>query len=84
MLKVIPRDYFDQSKGTLKLLWEDEWRGLGITQACSLPTTTVPRLLIQSESRVGALRSTRARASYIALQVSILESKQIRHPLIRL
>lgn len=35
MLKVIPRDYFDQAKGTLKLLWEDEWRGLGITQVRS-------------------------------------------------
>lgn len=35
MLKVIPRDYFDQAKGTLKLLWEDEWRGLGITQVCT-------------------------------------------------
>lgn len=33
MLKVIPRDYFDGSRGTLKLLWEDEWRGLGITQS---------------------------------------------------
>jgi cyclin-dependent kinase regulatory subunit CKS1 len=32
MLKIIPRDYFDEQKGTLKLLWEDEWRGLGITQ----------------------------------------------------
>ncbi len=32
MLKVIPRDYFDDAKGTLKLLWEEEWRGLGITQ----------------------------------------------------
>ena len=32
MLKAIPRDYFDPAKGTLKLLWEDEWRGLGITQ----------------------------------------------------
>jgi len=32
MLKVIPRDYFDTAKGTLKLLWEEEWRGLGITQ----------------------------------------------------
>jgi cyclin-dependent kinase regulatory subunit CKS1 len=31
MLKVIPKDYFD-SRGTLKLLWEDEWRALGITQ----------------------------------------------------
>ena len=32
MLKRIPKDYFDPSKGTLKLLWEEEWRGLGITQ----------------------------------------------------
>jgi hypothetical protein len=31
MLKVIPKDYFD-SRGTLKLLWEEEWRALGITQ----------------------------------------------------
>jgi cyclin-dependent kinase regulatory subunit CKS1 len=35
MLKIIPPDYFDSSKGTLKLLWEDEWRGLGITQVCT-------------------------------------------------
>ena len=34
MLKAIPKDYFDGQRGTLKLLWEDEWRGLGITQAC--------------------------------------------------
>ncbi|KAK5940650.1 Cyclin-dependent kinases regulatory subunit (Cell division control protein cks1) [Knufia obscura] len=33
MLKAIPRDYFDPSKGTLKLLWEEEWRSLGITQS---------------------------------------------------
>lgn len=32
MLKKIPKDYFDPSKGTLKLLWEEEWRGLGIMQ----------------------------------------------------
>lgn len=32
MLKKIPTDYFDSSKGTLKLLWEEEWRALGITQ----------------------------------------------------
>ena len=32
MLKAIPKDYFDGGRGTLKLLWEDEWRGLGITQ----------------------------------------------------
>ncbi|KAK3671217.1 Cyclin-dependent kinases regulatory subunit (Cell division control protein cks1) [Recurvomyces mirabilis] len=32
MLKKIPKDYFDGARGTLKLLWEDEWRGLGITQ----------------------------------------------------
>nr|OQO15687.1 Cyclin-dependent kinases regulatory subunit [Rachicladosporium sp. CCFEE 5018]OQO29339.1 Cyclin-dependent kinases regulatory subunit [Rachicladosporium sp. CCFEE 5018] len=33
MLKAIPKDYFDNGRGTLKLLWEDEWRGLGITQS---------------------------------------------------
>lgn len=32
MLKAIPKDYHDPAKGTLKLLWEDEWRALGITQ----------------------------------------------------
>lgn len=39
MLKAIPRDYFDSSKGTLKLLWEEEWRGLGITQVGSASHT---------------------------------------------
>ncbi|KAI9755409.1 MAG: Cyclin-dependent kinases regulatory subunit (Cell division control protein cks1) [Lichina confinis] len=33
MLKQIPKDYFDSSKGALKLLWEEEWRNLGITQS---------------------------------------------------
>lgn len=32
MLKIIPKDYFDGARGTLKLLWEEEWRALGITQ----------------------------------------------------
>jgi hypothetical protein len=32
MLKVIPKEYFDGNRGTLKLLWEEEWRALGITQ----------------------------------------------------
>ena len=33
MLKAIPEDYFDPSKKyIMKLLWEEEWRGLGITQ----------------------------------------------------
>lgn len=36
MIKRIPKDYFDPSKGTLKLLWEEEWRGLGITQVRAL------------------------------------------------
>lgn len=33
MLKVIPRDYFNQNTGTLRILLEEEWRGLGITQS---------------------------------------------------
>lgn len=32
MLKVIPKEYHDAGKGTLKLLWEEEWRAIGITQ----------------------------------------------------
>ena len=36
MIKRIPKDYFDPSKGTLKLLWDEEWRSLGITQVSSL------------------------------------------------
>lgn len=35
MLKAIPKEYLDPSKGTLKLLWEDEWRAIGITQVGS-------------------------------------------------
>ena len=31
-LKVIPKDYFDTETGTLRLLHEEEWRSLGITQ----------------------------------------------------
>jgi len=38
MLKVIPKDYHDTTKGTLKLLWEEEWRALGITQVGGLDT----------------------------------------------
>lgn len=33
MLKVIPRDYFNPETGTLRILYEEEWRGLGITQS---------------------------------------------------
>lgn len=37
MLKSIPREFFDTESGTLKLLLEEEWRALGITQV-SYPT----------------------------------------------
>ncbi|ONH66930.1 Cyclin-dependent kinases regulatory subunit [Cyberlindnera fabianii] len=33
MLKVIPSDYFNSETGTLRILLEDEWRGIGITQS---------------------------------------------------
>lgn len=32
MLKAIPKEYHDSAKGTLKLLWEEEWRAMGMTQ----------------------------------------------------
>lgn len=43
MLKAIPSEYHDKSKGTLKLLWEEEWRGMGITQV----RTVAGRVLLQ-------------------------------------
>lgn len=60
MIKKIPKDYFDPSKGTLKLLWEEEWRGLGITQACTpkkLHGVMVGANQSFEEPRMGALRS---------------------------
>lgn len=33
MLKAIPKDYFNPETGTLRILLEQEWRGLGITQS---------------------------------------------------
>ncbi|GAA5882606.1 hypothetical protein JCM16303_002067 [Sporobolomyces ruberrimus] len=33
MLKIIPKDYFQPDSGVLRLLAEDEWRGIGITQS---------------------------------------------------
>lgn len=33
MVKKIPPEYFDRSRRTLKLLWEEEWRGMGIVQS---------------------------------------------------
>ena len=77
MLKIIPKDYHDTAKGTLKLLWEDEWRGLGITQvrksflAASRPPGRVGEGADHAiESRMGALRSPRAGAAHPPLQVS--------------
>ncbi|KAK1767090.1 cyclin-dependent kinase regulatory subunit [Phialemonium atrogriseum] len=33
MLKAIPEQFHDKTTGTLKLLWEEEWRAMGITQS---------------------------------------------------
>lgn len=33
MLKAIPQDYFNPETGTLRILLEEEWRGLGIIQS---------------------------------------------------
>ncbi|CAN6626031.1 hypothetical protein TRVA0_010S02564 [Trichomonascus vanleenenianus] len=33
MLKAIPKEYFNTETGTLRILMEEEWRGLGITQS---------------------------------------------------
>lgn len=57
MLKKIPTEYFDSAKGTLKLLWEEEWRALGITQVCGRSDVMVQIKTDKSaEFRMGALR----------------------------
>ena len=63
MLKAIPKDYFDGARGTLKLLWEDEWRGLGITQVSSVRSGRIGEEIrvadfFCTESRMGALRGS--------------------------
>lgn len=75
MLKQIPKDYFDPAKGTLKLLWEEEWRGIGITQVKTIALHLRKRedgtadALGVLESGMGALRGARTRAAYSSLQV---------------
>ena len=62
MLKNIPKEYFDGTRGTLKLLWEEEWRALGITQViktlhvCDANFTDA----IHAEFGMGTLRGARA------------------------
>lgn len=71
MIKKIPKDYFDPSKGVLKLLWEDEWRGLGITQVQTDSSweTKARADNLDSEPRMGTLRGSRTRAPYPPFQV---------------
>lgn len=59
MLKLIPKEYQDPSKGTLKLLWEEEWRALGITQVLQI-FGIIKDMCTNSitESWMGALRSS--------------------------
>ncbi|KAI9571367.1 cyclin-dependent kinase regulatory subunit [Boletus coccyginus] len=33
LLKLVPKELFDEKEGTLRLLSEAEWRGIGITQS---------------------------------------------------
>jgi cyclin-dependent kinase regulatory subunit CKS1 len=55
MLKIIPKDYFDGARGTLKLLWEEEWRALGITQVRYIFASRVSSANIWEEFGVGTL-----------------------------
>lgn len=73
MLKAIPKDYFDGARGTLKLLWEDEWRGLGITQVsynrvCDATIRDADAHIL--ELGMGALRGSRTGATHPSVQVS--------------
>ncbi|KAI9811351.1 MAG: Cyclin-dependent kinases regulatory subunit (Cell division control protein cks1) [Pycnora praestabilis] len=65
MLKAIPKEYFDPTKGTLKLLWEEEWRGLGITQSLGWEHYEVhepePHILLFKEAQVASPSSSSIR-----------------------
>ncbi|KAI7781109.1 cyclin-dependent kinase regulatory subunit [Diaporthe eres] len=58
MLRAIPKEYHDSSKGTLKLLWEDEWRSMGITQSLGWEHYEVhepePHILLFKYVRLGS------------------------------
>jgi hypothetical protein len=70
MLKAIPKEYHDPSKGTLKLLWEEEWRALGITQVShNYPPQFKRSYWSAIESWMGALRSSWTRTAHTSLQV---------------
>jgi len=71
MLKAIPKDYHDPQKGTLKLLWEDEWRALGITQVRWNSMNSVNSTDMRIELGLGALRGPRAGATHSTVQVSL-------------
>jgi cyclin-dependent kinase regulatory subunit CKS1 len=77
MLKAIPKDYFDGARGTLKLLWEDEWRALGITQVCCQGKFGRHGDLRIAESGMGALRGARTGASHLAVQVSVARGMKV-------
>ncbi len=67
MLKVIPKDYFDEQSGTLRLLAEDEWRGLGITQVRYQPIAA-RQLTENLEFRLGPLRNSSTGTVDFAIQ----------------
>jgi hypothetical protein len=68
MLNAIPREYFSGDNQTLKILWEEEWRAMGITQVGTLIAAREMRSRV-SESGMGALRGARAGAPYSPVQV---------------
>lgn len=82
MLKVIPSDYFNGETGTLRILTEDEWRGLGITQSlgwehyeCHAPE---PHILLFKRPLDS---DAKLRASHAAVQQqqSIAVAQQAQH-----
>ena len=68
MLKAIPKEYHDPSKGTLKLLWEEEWRAIGITQVRRYTPRPHSYMTVANtltiESGMGALRGARTGTTY--------------------
>ncbi|AQZ10541.1 CKS1 (YBR135W) [Zygosaccharomyces parabailii] len=91
MLKVIPSDYFNSETGTLRILTEDEWRGLGVTQSlgwehyeCHAPE---PHILLfkrplnyEAELRAAAAAVAAAQQQQQQQQQNLQADAQVRIP----
>ncbi|KAM0792239.1 hypothetical protein ACM66B_004934 [Microbotryomycetes sp. NB124-2] len=72
MLKLIPKSYFEPGGNVLRLLTEDEWRGMGIQQSLGWETYSVHAPEPHSKFYSAFLRPERNQLTCFCLQSSLL------------